>query len=113
MPYGLNCCTFVEDGYVVLAGSDDGHILDLDLRKTNQQPQVKHPARSPILSLSNCGKWFSTVDGGCFLNSEEGNSIELTGPDNDAVLKVISSSEGKKIFTVSKDKTVRQYNILN
>ncbi|KAG2393394.1 hypothetical protein C9374_006925 [Naegleria lovaniensis] len=113
MPYGLNCCTFVEDGNVVIAGSDDGHILDLDLRKTNQQPQAKHPVRSPILSLSNCGKWFSTVDGGCFLNSIEGNSIELTGPDNDAVLKVISSSEGKKIFTVSKDKTVRQYSVLN
>jgi len=111
-PFGLNCCTIVDDGNTVLAGSDDGHIVTLDLRYPNQQPTSKYVYNGSITKVSRCGRWYSTSDGACFWNTED-QTVELTGPDCDPINGVVSSAEGKKIFTACRDGKVRQYNILH
>ncbi|EFC49558.1 predicted protein [Naegleria gruberi] len=106
--HGLKCCCIIEDGFVVLAGSDSGHLVNLDLRKTSNQIEVKKLVDSTISSITRDGQWFSTVDGGCFSTTQH---LELTGADCDPIYKVISSTDGKKVYTACRDGKVRQYSV--
>ncbi|KAL9655510.1 hypothetical protein ABK040_002177 [Willaertia magna] len=106
----LTCCTFIEDGNIALVGSATGQLFTYDLRKSEEELESKQTVPYPIQSISRNGKWFTTADGGCFLNNYSNNSsIELTGPDCDPLYGVATTVDGKKIYTAGRDGVVRQY----
>nr|XP_060461648.1 proteasomal ATPase-associated factor 1 isoform X4 [Panthera onca] len=86
----FNCCTFLS-GFLLLAGTQDGNIYQLDVRSPRVPVQVIHRSGAPVLSLLSFRDGFiaSQGDGSCFIVQQDLDYlIELTGADCDPVYKV-------------------------
>ncbi|XP_034851425.1 proteasomal ATPase-associated factor 1 isoform X5 [Mirounga angustirostris] len=108
---GFNCCTFLS-GFLLLAGTQDGNIYQLDVRSPRAPVQVIHRSGAPVLSLLSFRDGFiaSHGDGSCFIVQQDLDYlIELTGADCDPVFKVATWE--KQIYTCCRDGLVRRYQL--
>uniref|UniRef100_A0A2K6FB77 Proteasomal ATPase associated factor 1 n=1 Tax=Propithecus coquereli TaxID=379532 RepID=A0A2K6FB77_PROCO len=107
----FNCCTFLS-GFLLLAGTQDGNIYQLDARSPRTPVQVVHRSGAPVLSLLSFRDGFiaSQGDGSCFIVQQDLDYvIELTGADCDPVYKVATWE--KQIYTCCRDGLVRRYQL--
>nr|XP_035975402.1 proteasomal ATPase-associated factor 1 isoform X1 [Halichoerus grypus] len=107
----FNCCTFLS-GFLLLAGTQDGNIYQLDVRSPRAPVQVIHRSGAPVLSLLSFRDGFiaSQGDGSCFIVQQDLDYlIELTGTDCDPVFKVATWE--KQIYTCCRDGLVRRYQL--
>ncbi|EPQ08333.1 Proteasomal ATPase-associated factor 1 [Myotis brandtii] len=107
----FNCCTFLS-GFLLLAGTQDGNIYQLDVRSPRAPVQVIHRSGAPVLSLLRFRDGFiaSQGDGSCFIVQQDLDYvIELTGADCDPVYKVATWE--KQIYTCCRDGLVRRYQL--
>ncbi|XP_045872576.1 proteasomal ATPase-associated factor 1 isoform X2 [Meles meles] len=107
----FNCCTFLS-GFLLLAGTQDGNIYQLDVRSPRAPVQVIHRSGAPVLSLLSFRDGFiaSQGDGSCFIVQQDLDYlIELTGADCDPVFKVATWE--KQIYTCCRDGLVRRYQL--
>ncbi|KAM5223595.1 proteasomal ATPase-associated factor 1 isoform 2-T2 [Hipposideros larvatus] len=107
----FNCCTFLS-GFLLLAGTQDGNIYQLDVRNPRAPVQVIHRSGAPVLSLLSFRDGFiaSQGDGSCFIVQQDLDYvIELTGADCDPVYKVATWE--KQIYTCCRDGLVRRYQL--
>ncbi|KAB1272225.1 Proteasomal ATPase-associated factor 1 [Camelus dromedarius] len=107
----FNCCTFLS-GFLLLAGTQDGNIYQLDVRSPRAPVQVIHRSGAPVLSLLSFRDGFiaSQGDGSCFIVQQDLDYvIELTGADSDPVYKVATWE--KQIYTCCRDGLVRRYQL--
>ncbi|GAB5577406.1 proteasomal ATPase-associated factor 1 isoform X1 [Prionailurus iriomotensis] len=107
----FNCCTFLS-GFLLLAGTQDGNIYQLDVRSPRVPVQVIHRSGAPVLSLLSFRDGFiaSQGDGSCFIVQQDLDYlIELTGADCDPVYKVATWE--KQIYTCCRDGLVRRYQL--
>ncbi|KAF6105322.1 proteasomal ATPase associated factor 1 [Phyllostomus discolor] len=107
----FNCCTFLS-GFLLLAGTQDGNIYQLDVRSPRAPVQVIHRSGAPVLSLLRFRDGFiaSQGDGSCFVVQQDLDYvIELTGADCDPVYKVATWE--KQIYTCCRDGLVRRYQL--
>ncbi|XP_013834581.1 proteasomal ATPase-associated factor 1 isoform X4 [Sus scrofa] len=59
----FNCCTFLS-GFLLLAGTQDGNIYQLDVRNPRAPVQVIHRSGAPVLSLLSFRDGFIASQGG-------------------------------------------------
>uniref|UniRef100_A0A2K6MKD9 Proteasomal ATPase-associated factor 1 n=1 Tax=Rhinopithecus bieti TaxID=61621 RepID=A0A2K6MKD9_RHIBE len=107
----FNCCTFLS-GFLLLAGTQDGNIYQLDVRSPGAPVQVIHRSGAPVLSLLSFRDGFiaSQGDGSCFIVQQDLDYVtELTGADCDPVYKVATWE--KQIYTCCRDGLVRRYQL--
>lgn len=107
----FNCCTFLS-GFLLLAGTQDGNIYQLDVRSPRAPVQVIHRSGAPVLSLLNFRDGFiaSQGDGSCFIVQQDLDyAIELTGADCDPVYK--AATWEKQIYTCCRDGLLRRYQL--
>lgn len=107
----FNCCTFLS-GFLLLAGTQDGNIYQLDVRNPRAPVQVIHRSGAPVLSLLSFRDGFiaSQGDGSSFIVQQDLDYvIELTGADCDPVYKVATWE--KQIYTCCRDGLVRRYQL--
>ncbi|KAK2508720.1 hypothetical protein MC885_011764 [Smutsia gigantea] len=107
----FNCCTFLS-GFLLLAGTQDGNIYQLDVRSPRAPVQVIHRSGAPVLSLLSFRDGFiaSQGDGSCFIVQQDLDYVfELTGADCDPVYKVATWK--KQIYTCCRDGLVRRYQL--
>ncbi|XP_016063956.1 PREDICTED: proteasomal ATPase-associated factor 1 [Miniopterus natalensis] len=107
----FNCCTFLS-GFLLLAGTQDGNIYQLDVRSPRAPVQVIHRSGAPVLSLLRFRDGFiaSQGDGSCFIVQQDLDYvIELTGADCDPVYK--AATWEKQIYTCCRDGLVRRYQL--
>ncbi|KAB0396329.1 hypothetical protein E2I00_018941, partial [Balaenoptera physalus] len=107
----FNCCTFLS-GFLLLAGTQDGNIYQLDVRSPRAPVQVIHRSGAPVMSLLSFRDGFiaSQGDGSCFIVQQDLDYvIELTGADCDPVYKVATWE--KQIYTCCRDGLVRRYQL--
>ncbi|ELK00353.1 Proteasomal ATPase-associated factor 1 [Pteropus alecto] len=107
----FNCCTFLS-GFLLLAGTQDGNIYQLDVRSPRVPVQVIHRSGARVLSVLNFRDGFiaSQGDGSCFIVQQDLDYvIELTGTDCDPVYKVATWE--KQIYTCCRDGLVRRYQL--
>ncbi|EHA99905.1 Proteasomal ATPase-associated factor 1 [Heterocephalus glaber] len=111
IPNAFNCCTFLS-GFLLLAGTQDGNIYQLDVRSPRAPVQVIHRSGAPVLSLLNFRDGFiaSQGDGSCFIVQQDLDyAIELSGADCDPVYKVATWE--KQIYTCCRDGLLRRYQL--
>ncbi|XP_066106355.1 proteasomal ATPase-associated factor 1 isoform X3 [Saccopteryx bilineata] len=107
----FNCCTFLS-GFLLLAGTQDGNIYQLDVRSPGAPVQVIHRSGAPVLSLLRFRDGFiaSQGDGNCFIVQQDLDYvIDLSGADCDPVYKVATWE--KQIYTCCRDGLVRRYQL--
>ncbi|XP_040195738.1 proteasomal ATPase-associated factor 1 isoform X2 [Rana temporaria] len=107
----FNCCTFLSS-LVILAGSQDGNIYQLDIRNTKVPVQTICKSGAPVLCLVPFREGFiaSQGDGTCFILQQDCDRLlELTEPDCDPVYKVAVSE--KLVYTCCRDGIVRKYQL--
>ncbi|XP_077307337.1 proteasomal ATPase-associated factor 1 [Lithobates pipiens] len=107
----FNCCTFLSS-LVILAGSQDGNIYQLDIRNTKVPVQTICKSGAPVLCLVPFREGFiaSHGDGICFiLQQDSDHLLELTEPDCEPVYKVAVSE--KLVYTCCRDGIVRKYQL--
>ena len=95
----FNCCTFLSE-FLLLAGTQDGNIYQLDVRSPRTAVQVIHRSGAPVMSLLSFRNGFiaSQGDGNCFIVQPDLNYVtEITGADCDPVYKVATWE--KQIYT--------------
>ncbi|KAG8188129.1 hypothetical protein JTE90_029057 [Oedothorax gibbosus] len=106
----VNCCCFISSTSAAF-GTQDGKIWLFDLR-ARQPVTIWEESSSPVLCLI-------TVKNGLFCGRADGSSIyiafdsdkciQLTGPDFEPVYCI--ASNGRSIFTGSRDGHIRRYNL--
>ncbi|XP_068122723.1 proteasomal ATPase-associated factor 1 isoform X1 [Hyperolius riggenbachi] len=107
----FNCCTFLSS-VLLLAGSQDGNIYQLDVRSTKVPIQTICKSGAPVLSLTPFREGFaaSQGDGTCFILQQDSDHIlELTEPDCDPVYKVVLYED--LAYTCCRDGLVRKYQL--
>ncbi|XP_072257364.1 proteasomal ATPase-associated factor 1 isoform X2 [Pyxicephalus adspersus] len=107
----FNCCIFLSS-LVVLAGSQDGSIVQLDIRKPKVPIQTIRKSGAPVLCLAPYKEGFiaSQGDGSCFIIQQDSDHLlELTEPDCDPVYTVAVSE--KLVYTGCRDGIVRKYQL--
>lgn len=105
----VNCCSCLS-GTDVVCGTQDGHLLHVDIRNTRSPVQSwLHSAAAVTSVLPYRNGFFSSQSDGISMfhktNSEE--SCQLTGPDCDPVYKIVS--DGTHLYACCRDGAIRKY----
>jgi proteasomal ATPase-associated factor 1 len=108
---GLECCKFLLNGNVIIAGSQNGCLLKSDLRM-NATPEYIKISRVTVKSMAvhnNESLWCTTADGSCMLWNCTKNEIvyDLSGSDYDPLFSVCAYN--KNVYTGCRDGCVRKY----
>ncbi|XP_063807246.1 proteasomal ATPase-associated factor 1 isoform X1 [Pseudophryne corroboree] len=109
----FNCCTFLSS-LIILGGSQDGSIYQLDIRNTKVPVQTVCKSGAPVLSLTPFREGFiaSQGDGTCFIIQQDSDHLlELTEPDCDPVYKIAVSE--KLVYTCCRDGIIRKYQLVD
>lgn len=109
----VNSVIFLSDSYFVV-GCHDGEIHMYSIENTKQAFKTWFESNSAVLSMlpyKEKGFFSSHADGSVVYRhvSNEMSRLMLTGPDCDPVYEVVS--DGRFIFTCSRDSQIRRYNV--
>lgn len=112
-PAAVNSVIFLSDSYFIV-GCQDGEIHMYSIEDTKQAFKTWFESNSAVLSLlpyKEKGFFSSHADGSVEYRhvSSDTNRLMLTGPDCDPVYDVVT--DGRFIYTCSRDSQIRRYNV--
>lgn len=111
----VNSCCFINE-FNFIFGTQSGEIQLMDARNVEKVIKSWEVSASPVLHLlsqthnKSQGFFVGRADGSAvyhYIDKEE--TFQLTGPDFEAINRI--SSDGKHIYTASRDGNIRKYNI--
>jgi proteasomal ATPase-associated factor 1 len=109
------CGIFAGDDRVIV-GADDGTLDVFDIRQLNNGPLLSTVVNpSPITSMTIHDQYtlIGYRDGACVMCDHHMTGITcLTGPDVDPVTSIVSCSRNNRIYTSSRDGSVRLYKFI-